>query len=267
MIYIAILLVICFILFYLKSPSVKGQISEEFLAHKLDIKKETQYGGKILRNIYVPGPNGNTTEIDVLYITRKGIFVFENKNYAGYIFGNEKNKNWTVTLYAGRKGFLTKVKKYHFYNPVRQNRTHIKFLKLFLGFDVKTFSIITFSNCSELKNISINSTDVFVCNHAKLSNILKNIWENNLDILTEIQINDIYNKLLTITKVNKEQKQQHVLKIRHGLDNTYVCPLCGGRLIIRTATKGANAGNKFYGCSNYPKCRYIKNIDIKNKNV
>lgn len=102
-IYMAIILVICFILLYLKSPSVKGQISEEFLAHKLDIKKETQYGGKILRNIYVPTPNGNTTEIDVLYITRKGIFVFENKNYAGYIFGNEKNKNWTVTLYAGRK--------------------------------------------------------------------------------------------------------------------------------------------------------------------
>lgn len=267
MIYIAILLVICFILFYLKSPSVKGQISEEFLAHTLDIKKETQYGGKILRNIYVPAPNGNTTEIDVLYITRKGIFVFENKNYAGYIFGNENNKNWTVTLYAGRKGFRTKVKKYHFYNPVRQNHTHIKFLKLFLGFNVKTFSIITFSNRSELKSININSTDVFVCNHANLSNILRNIWENNLDILTEIQINDIYNKLLPITIVNKEQKQQHVSNIHHGLNNTYICPLCGGQLIIRTATRGANAGNQFYGCSNYPKCRYIKNIDIKNKNV
>ena len=38
------------------------------------------------------------------------------------------------------------------------------------------------------------------------------------------------------------------------------CPKCGADLIIRTATRGANAGKKFYGCSNYPKCRYIENI-------
>ncbi|MEE1279302.1 MAG: topoisomerase DNA-binding C4 zinc finger domain-containing protein, partial [Oscillospiraceae bacterium] len=38
------------------------------------------------------------------------------------------------------------------------------------------------------------------------------------------------------------------------------CPKCGADLIIRTATRGANAGKQFYGCSNYPKCRYIENI-------
>ena len=39
-----------------------------------------------------------------------------------------------------------------------------------------------------------------------------------------------------------------------------VCEKCGAKLILRTATRGANAGNQFYGCSNYPRCKYIRNI-------
>ena len=38
------------------------------------------------------------------------------------------------------------------------------------------------------------------------------------------------------------------------------CPRCGSRLVLRQAHKGAYAGNKFYGCSSYPKCKYIKTI-------
>lgn len=33
------------------------------------------------------------------------------------------------------------------------------------------------------------------------------------------------------------------------------CPLCGSAMIKRTAKKGANAGNEFWGCSAYPSCR------------
>ena len=42
--------------------------------------------------------------------------------------------------------------------------------------------------------------------------------------------------------------------------NDLVCPRCGGQLVLRTAKKGENAGNQFYGCSNFPKCRFVKNI-------
>ncbi|MFH0892485.1 MAG: restriction endonuclease [Candidatus Falkowbacteria bacterium] len=38
-----------------------------------------------------------------------------------------------------------------------------------------------------------------------------------------------------------------------------ICSLCGGKLILRTARKGPNAGHQFYGCSNYPRCKFIKN--------
>ncbi len=38
------------------------------------------------------------------------------------------------------------------------------------------------------------------------------------------------------------------------------CPRCGSAMVLRTASKGANAGNRFWGCSNYPNCRGIATI-------
>lgn len=35
-----------------------------------------------------------------------------------------------------------------------------------------------------------------------------------------------------------------------------VCPKCGKPLVLRTAKKGENAGNQFWGCSGFPKCWY-----------
>ena len=41
-------------------------------------------------------------------------------------------------------------------------------------------------------------------------------------------------------------------------ESALICPKCGAALVLRTAKRGANAGKEFYGCSNYPKCKYIK---------
>ena len=43
-------------------------------------------------------------------------------------------------------------------------------------------------------------------------------------------------------------------------DKQLVCPKCGAPMIRRKAAKGSNAGKEFYGCSNYPRCRCIINI-------
>ena len=37
--------------------------------------------------------------------------------------------------------------------------------------------------------------------------------------------------------------------------STPVCPTCGSAMILRTAKKGSNVGNQFYGCSKYPACK------------
>lgn len=36
------------------------------------------------------------------------------------------------------------------------------------------------------------------------------------------------------------------------------CPSCGGQMVLREARRGSHAGNKFWGCSNYPKCRHVE---------
>jgi predicted RNA-binding Zn-ribbon protein involved in translation (DUF1610 family) len=33
------------------------------------------------------------------------------------------------------------------------------------------------------------------------------------------------------------------------------CPKCGSEMVLRTAKSGANAGNQFWGCTNFPTCR------------
>jgi len=35
------------------------------------------------------------------------------------------------------------------------------------------------------------------------------------------------------------------------------CPLCGGKMTLRTARRGKNAGSQFWGCTTFPKCRGI----------
>ena len=40
-----------------------------------------------------------------------------------------------------------------------------------------------------------------------------------------------------------------------------VCPKCGGELVQRAATKGQYAGQKFWGCSNFPKCKFVKKAE------
>jgi restriction system protein len=38
------------------------------------------------------------------------------------------------------------------------------------------------------------------------------------------------------------------------------CSVCSSDMVLRTAKKGANAGNQFYGCSRYPTCRATKDL-------
>lgn len=39
------------------------------------------------------------------------------------------------------------------------------------------------------------------------------------------------------------------------------CPRCGGAMVRRIAKQGGNAGNAFWGCASYPKCRGTVSID------
>ena len=102
----------------------------------------------------------------------KGIFVFESKNYSGYVFGNERHEYWTQTL-PGRNG---RTIKHHFYNPIIQNRNHIKYLQQFLRNALPIWSIIVFSDRCTLKSISIQSCDTIVINLRVLPSLIYSIF-------------------------------------------------------------------------------------------
>lgn len=252
----AIIIVLVILLYYMRRPSVKGKIAES----RISLSLPTDDNHIVLRNLYVPKNQGGTTEIDLVYITPKGVFVIESKNYAGYIFGNDSNKNWTVTLYAGKKwNGRNKVQKIQFYNPVWQNNTHIKCLKEVLNREIPYYSLVVFSERGELKNINVTSKDTFVLYQKNLNKTLKKICSDVPDTLTADDISDINSILSSLTNADKTTKEDHIKSITETFSSATTCPLCGGTLVLRTAKKGANVGKQFYGCENYPRCKYIQN--------
>jgi restriction system protein len=64
-------------------------------------------------------------------------------------------------------------------------------------------------------------------------------------------------KLFELIQSLPVQQQAELLKkATLGDYKTPSCPSCGIKLVLRTAGKGSNKGSRFWGCQNYPRCRY-----------
>lgn len=71
----------------------------------------TAFENKLLFNCYIPNRSGAKTELDIIMISTKGIYVIENKNYSGWIFGDEQSKNWCETLKGKNIFFIIRLNK------------------------------------------------------------------------------------------------------------------------------------------------------------
>ena len=217
--------------------------------------------GEVMQNLYIPRQDGGTSEIDVLLISTKGLFVFESKNFAGYIFGNDNQRNWTVTLFAGRNRHgSVKTEKHQFYNPIWQNKTHIKTLRNILKTPVPINSVVVFSDRGEIKDLTYDPKEVTVLKASEVRGYIANIRDTYPDVITQEGVNRIYERLLPYQNADEATREEHLAKIEERKTNPLVCPWCGKPLAVRTAQKGANAGKQFYGCTAYPNCKYTRNI-------
>lgn len=169
-----------------------------------------QNGGKFLFNLYLPRGNSQTTEIDLILITNKGLFVFESKNFDGWIFGNEAHKNWTQSLPRRSGGSY----KSSFYNPIKQNAAHIRHLRQITGYDIPVHSVVVFSDACTLKSVTVNSDDVRVIKMQNLLYAVAKIMEGGDNRLTDGDIMEIYDKLLPYTLVKEAQRVSHMNAIR-----------------------------------------------------
>ena len=163
---------------------------------------------KIMTNLYIPRKDKITTEVDLIMISQTGIYVFESKNYSGWIFGNEKQKNWTQTLQNG--------KKHKFFNPIWQNNTHINALKYALELEEDIFkSYIIFSERCTLKKITLTSENIKVIRRNRLIRELNKDISESKKLINKDQIDSIYNELSQYILVDEKTKQEHIESIKN----------------------------------------------------
>lgn len=186
-----------------KTISNQGARGEYRMSQLLE---KAPFEHKLIFNCYIPNRTGEKTELDIIMLSQKGIYVVENKNYSGWIFGDEKSKNWCETLSG---------KKYFFYNPIKQNKSHVKNLEkmLQIGED-KYISLITFNNGANLKKVTVESKDTFVVHYNKIKKFLSE-QANRSDCLTTEKTEEIYKTLLPGTQLTEEEKQAHIDRIKN----------------------------------------------------
>lgn len=95
-------LIVGLILFLIARFSVKGK--GEYGEDRIyDILQKVDGYKATLPNCYLPKGNGETAEVDLIFLHESGIYVFESKNYSGWIFGSENQKYWTQS-FSDRRG-------------------------------------------------------------------------------------------------------------------------------------------------------------------
>ena len=235
-----IILIISCTLLKIYYPKFSGFMGEFWV--KLELRKLPKDKYIVFNNIMIEDEKG-THQIDHLVLSKFGIFVIEMKNYYGLIKGKEFDNKWCQ--------YLGKHKSY-FLNPIHQNYGHIKSLSNLFKLEDKYFiSVICFSNQAK---VDVKSNNIVTQVDYLKDEILK---------YNEVLINDDIKKLSNIVIYSniedKKLRSQHIKNIRFKINNdknledNMICPKCGNQLIERKGKYG-----EFVGCSNYPKCRYIK---------
>jgi hypothetical protein len=244
---IVVLVIGVLLLFAWKSaaPRIKGGVGESRAARELNKLKGDEY--EVLHDVLLSTRRGSG-QIDHIVVSTHGIFVIETKNYGGWIFGHENSEYWTQTIYK---------KKTKFRNPIKQNWAHIYALKETLSDfgHVKYNPVVVFAGRAELKGVSAETPVIY--SHELLRTVTV---QQGTPTLTVEQVHDVAARLRQTNIQDRPGRQAHVHHVRSSAhereqrERSRLCPRCGGDLVARKGPYG-----KFYGCSNYPKCRYTRN--------
>ena len=283
---------------YFEIISDTGKYGEYLTYQKLKVYEVD--GGKFLFNCYLPKGDGTTTEIDVLLIHSTGIFVIESKNYSGWIFGSEKSKTWTQTLRNGRGRaskehfynpimqnnthikHLKKIVGVHV--PVYSviafsqrctlkdvtvespdikviNRQHIDTAVKYLGNQsIQALSKMDIERIYEMLYPYTQTTEYERLQHIENVNAIKN--KSKVVPITVKKDTEKVTEAETVSESEMETtvSEQREEETTEGQNSKRICPRCSAELVLRTAKKGEHAGEQFYGCSRFPKCRYKESV-------
>lgn len=176
-----------------------GKLGEEYI---IELLGQTIPGQRYLvNNLIVQDQYGNTSQIDHVFINSNGVFVIETKNLSGTIYGTENQKTWTQVFNYGKQ-------KYHLYNPIMQNATHIRRLKEATGTELPIKSIVVFAN----NNIDkINSRNVYT-----IEGMICEINAYFEERISPAEMAAFYNQLCEIktNQISDEEHIDHVQNVR-----------------------------------------------------
>gem|GEM_PF-5197841 len=158
----------------------------------------------IIRNASLKKIDGTMTDVDLLLVTKKGVFVIESKNFGGWIYGYENKKNWLQT-FPNRE-------RYYFPNPMSQNKSHISAVHYALNEykHLKCYSFIVFGNACRLKKLDTYSDNVMVIYAYYLIEALKFIYNKSDDVLSPGEVDTISKHLQETTKHMETTHKKHI---------------------------------------------------------
>ena len=232
----------------LKSPWGKGHIGEllvRLFAH-LQLDKQTY---RRLHNVTLNTPDG-TTQIDHVFLSPYGIFVLETKNMSGWIFGSEKQAQWTQKLYK---------RTFKFQNPLRQNYKHLKTLQACLDVELKHLhSVIVFTGDCTFKT-------EMPANVVRSGGYIRHIKSMTDVVLSETQVQEYIAAIgagrLAPSLATRQAHIQHLKSAASKNPTTQpTCPQCGSPMVMRETRNGPNVGKMFWGCPRFPACRGMRKI-------
>lgn len=229
----------------LKTPWFKGYLGELMvrLSARLLLDKDIYHA---IHNVTLKTQDG-TTQIDHIFVSRFGIFVVETKNYSGWIFGGQNEATWT------QKHFKS---THRFQNPLRQNYKHVKTLESLLNVPPeKIFSVIVFVGGSTFKTPMPENVTF-------AGAYIKYIKSKNQIIFTDSNVEKIYLSI-SDSRITPSfaTNQEHISSLKQRLekDDSRKCPKCSSEMTLRIVKSGEKAGSKFWGCTQFPRCRGIRN--------
>lgn len=223
-------------------PRIKGRLGEASINFRIErLLDQSVY--HLIPNVMLPTPDG-TTQIDHVIVSRYGIFVIETKTYKGWIYGDEREAQWTQVIYR---------RKERFQNPLRQNYKHTKTLSELAGIPEEHLkSMVVFVGDCTFKT-------AMPSNVVHIRDFIKQIRSHQEPIIKDEQVPEIVTTIQELAStVTDAQKSRHVAHVcenkRPSSFNAAApcCPRCGAHMVLRTSRKDST---QFWGCPSYPKCR------------
>lgn len=230
----------------------------------------------VIHDLYIETSDGRGAQIDFFVITPYVNVIIECKNLFGNIEINSKGEFIRTFEYKGRKY------KEGIYSPITQNERHITVYKdcrkedknfaqklLFEKFfDTYNKAVVVLANPKTVVNDRFAKKEVKeqIIRCDQLITYLKNLKSDNKSSKKEMR--EFGEKILAMNIENRKDYLKKYEEIKSEVSTSSVissndeliCPKCGSKLVLRIAKKDTNIGNQFYGCSNYPKCKYIQNL-------